>query len=199
MTLPTTAADVPHRLPDMPVHITTTENRTVHMTTTAYAPDMTTTELVPDRTTTELVPDTTTTELVPDTTTTELVPETTTTELVPETTTTELVPETTITARVPETTTTAAAPAPPLVPLPVARIRPSRAEHIAPVVVPPPRVTPVLPAQAVSGARAHAQRMFPPAAALAPLRAAAPAPPRAAALAPPPPVHSAADEAAVAA
>ena len=41
--------------------------------------------------------------------------------------------------------------------------------------------------------------MFPPAAALAPLRAAAPAPPRAAALAPPPPVHSAADEAAVAA
>ena len=155
MTPPTIAADVPHRLPDTPVHITTTENRTVHMTTTAYAPDMTTTELVPETTTTELVPDMTTTELVP------------------------------------ETTTTAAAPAPPLVPLPVARIRPSRAEHIAPVAVPPPRVTPVLPAQAVSGARAHAQRMFPPAAALAP--------PRAAALAPPPPVHSAADEAAVAA
>ena len=172
MTPPTIAADVPHRLPDMPVHITTTENRTVHMTTT---------------------------ELVPDMTTTELVPETTTTELVPDTTTTVLVLETTITARVPETTTTAAAPAPPLVPLPVARIRPSRAEHIAPVAVPPPRVTPVLPAQAVSGARAHAQRMFPPAAVLAPLRAAAPAPPRAAALAPPPPVHSAADEAAVAA
>ena len=170
MTPPTIAADVPHRLPDTPVHITTTENRTVHMTTT---------------------------------------------ELVPDTTTTELVPETTITARVPDTTTTAAAPAPPLVPLPVARILPSRAEHIAPVAVPPPRVTPVLPAQAVSGARAHAQRMFPPAAALAPPRAAAPAPPppvhsaadeaaapappRAAALAPPPPVHSAADEAAVAA
>ena len=170
MTPPTIAADVPHRLPDMPVHITTTENRTVHMTTT---------------------------------------------DLVPETTITARVPETTITARVPETTTTAAAPAPPLVPLPVARIRPSRAEHIAPVAVPPPRVTPVLPAQAVSGARAHAQRMFPPAAALAPPRAAAPAPPppvhsaadeaaapappRAAALAPPPPVHSAADEAAVAA
>ena len=151
MTPPTIAADVPHRLPDTPVHITTTENRTVHMTTTAYAPDMTTTELVPETTTTELVP---------------------------------------------ETTTTAAAPAPPLVPLPVVRIRPSRAEHIAPVAVPPPRVTPVLPAQAVSGARAHAQRMFPPAAALAPLRAAALAPPRAAALAPPPPVHSAADEAA---
>ena len=181
MTPPTIAADVPHRLPDTPVHITTTENRTVHMTTTELVPDMTTTELVPDTTTTELVPDTTTTERVPDTTTTELVPETTTTELVP------------------ETTTTAAAPAPPLVPLPVARIRPSRAEHIAPVAVPPPRVTPVLPAQAVSGARAHAQRMFPPAAALAPPRAAAPAPPRAAALAPPPPVHSAADEAAVAA
>ncbi len=172
MTLPTTAADVPHRLPDMPVHITTTENRTVH---------------------------TTTTELVPDTTTTELVPETTTTELVPETTITARVPETTTTVLVLETTTTAAAPAPPLVPLPVARIRPSRAEHIAPVAVPPPRVTPVLPAQAVSGARAHAQRMFSPAAAPAPLRAAAPAPPRAAALAPPPPVHSAADEAAVAA
>ena len=151
MTPPTIAADVPHRLPDTPVHITTTENRTVHMTTTELVPDMTTTELVL---------------------------------------------ETTITARVPETTTTAAAPAPPLVPLPVARIRPSRAEHIAPVAVPPPRVTPVLPAQAVSGARAHAQRMFPPAAALAPLRAAAPAPPRAAALAPPPSVHSAADEAA---
>ena len=164
MTPPTIAADVPHRLPDTPVHITTTENRTVHMTTT------------------ELVPDMTTTELVPDTITTELVPETITTELVPETTTTVLVLETTITARVPETTTTAAAPAPPLVPLPVARIRPSRAEHIAPVAVPPPRVTPVLPAQAVSGARAHAQRMFPPAAALAP----------------PPSVHSAADEAAVA-
>ena len=161
MTPPTIAADVPHRLPDTPVHITTTENRTVQ--------DMTTTELVPDMTTTELVP---------------------------ETTTTELVLETTITARVPETTTTAAAPAPPLVPLPVARILPSRAEHIAPVAVPPPRVTPVLPAQAVSGERAHAPRMFPPAAALAPLRAAAPAPPRAAALAPPPPVHSAADEAA---
>ena len=192
MTPPTIAADVPHRLPDTPVHITTTENRTVHMTTTAYAPDMTTTEnrTVQDMTTTELVPDMTTTELVPETTTTELVPDTTTTELVPETTTTELVPE---------TTTTAAAPAPPLVPLPVARIRPSRAEHIAPVAVPPPRVTPVLPAQAVSGARAHAQRMFPPAAVLAPPRAAAPAPPRAAALAPPPPVHSAADEAAVAA
>ena len=155
MTPPTIAADVPHRLPDTPVHITTTENRTVHMTTTELVPDMTTTELVP------------------------------------ETTTTVLVLETTITARVPETTTTAAAPAPPLVPLPVARIRPSRAEHIAPVAVPPPRVTPVLPAQAVSGARAHAQRMFPPAAALAP--------PRAAALVPPPPVHSAADEAAVAA
>ena len=169
MTPPTIAADVPHRLPDTPVHITTTENRTVHMTTTAYAPDMTTTEnRTVHMTTTELVPDMTTTELVP------------------------------------ETTTTAAAPAPPLVPLPVARIRPSRAEHIAPVAVPPPRVTPVLPAQAVSGARAHAQRMFPPAAAPAPLRAAAPAPlraaapapPRAAALAPPPPVHSAADEAA---
>ena len=153
MTPPTIAADVPHRLPDTPVHITTTENRTVHMTTTELVPDMTTTELVP------------------------------------------------------ETTTTAAAPAPPLVPLPVARIRPSRAEHIAPVAVPPPRVTPVLPAQAVSGARAHAQRMFPPAAALAPPRAAAPAPPppvhsaadEAAAPAPPPPVHSAADEAAVAA
>ena len=173
MTPPTIAADVPHRLPDMPGHMTTTENRTVHMTTTAYAPDMTTTELVPDTTTTVLVPDTTITARVP------------------ETTTTVLVLETTITARVPETTTTAAAPAPPLVPLPVARIRPSRAEHIAPVAVPPPRVTPVLPAQAVSGARAHAQRMFPPAAALAP--------PRAAALAPPPPVHSAADEAAVAA
>ena len=173
MTPPTTAADVPHRLPDTPVHITTTENRTVHMTTTAYAPDMTTME---NRTV-----------------------HMTTTELVPETTTTALVPETTITARVPETTTTAAAPAPPLVPLPVARIRPSRAEHIAPVAVPPPRVTPVLPAQAVSGARAHAPRMFPPAAALAPLRAAAPAHPRAPALAPPPPVHSAADEAAVAA
>ena len=169
MTPPTTAADVPHRLPDTPVHITTTENRTVHMTTTVYAPDMTTTELVPETTTTELVPDTTTTALVPETTTTELVP---------------------------ETTTTAAAPAPPLVPLPVARIRPSRAEHIAPVAVPPPRVTPVLPAQAVSGARAHAQRMFPPAAALDPLRAAALAPLRAAAPAPPPPVHSAADEAA---
>ena len=181
MTPPTTAADGPDRLPDTPVHITTTENRTVHMTTTVYAPDMTTTAYAPDTTTTELVPDTTTTELVP------------------ETTTTALVPETTITARVPETTTTAAAPAPPLVPLPVARIRPSRAEHIAPVAVPPPRVTPVLPAQAVSGARAHAQRMFPPAAALAPLRAAAPAHPRAPALAPPPPVHSAADEAAVAA
>ena len=160
MTPPTIAADVPHRLPDTPVHITTTENRTVHMTTTAYVPDTTTTELVPD------------------------------------TTTTVLVLETTITARVPETTTTAAAPAPPLVPLPVARIRPSRAEHIAPVAVPPPRVTPVLPAQAVSGAQAHAQRMFLPAAALAPLRAAVPAPPRAAAPAPPPPVHSAADEAA---
>ena len=173
MTPPTIAADVPHRLPDTPVHITTTENRTVHMTTTAYAPDMTTTELVPD------------------TITTELVPETTTTELVPETTTTELVPATTITARALEPTTTAAAPAPPLVPLPVARIRPSRAEHIAPVAVPPPRVTPVLPAQAVSGARAHAQRMFPPAAVLAPLREVA--------LVPPPPVHSAADEAAVAA
>ena len=184
MTPPTIAADVPHRLPDMPVHITTTENRTVHMTTTVYAPDMTTTELVPETTTTARAPDTTTTVLVL---------------------------ETTITARVPETTTTAAAPAPPLVPLPVARIRPSRAEHIAPVAVPPPRVTPVLPAQAVSGARAHAPRMFPPAVALAPLRAAAPAPPppvhsaadeaaapappRAAALAPPPPVHSAADEA----
>ena len=174
MTPPTIAADVPHRLPDTPVHITTTENRTVHMTTTAYAPDMTTTE----------------NRRVQDMTTTELVPDMTTTELVPETTTTVLVLETTITARVPETTTTAAAPAPPLVPLPVARIRPSRAEHIAPVAVPPPRVTPVLPAQAVSGARAHAQRMFPTAAALAP--------PRAAALAPPPPVHSAADEAAVA-
>ena len=143
------------------------------MTTTAYAPDMTTTE---NRTV-----------------------HMTTTELVPETTTTELVPETTITARVPDTTTTAAAPAPPLVPLPVVQIRPSRAEHIAPVAVPPPRVTPVLPAQAVSGARAHAQRMFPPAAAPDPPRAAAPAPPRAAALAPPPPAHSAADEAAVAA
>ena len=166
MTPPTIAADVPHRLPDTPVHITTTENRTVHMKTTELAPETTTTEnrTVQDMTTTELVPETTTTELVPDTTTTELVP---------------------------DTTTTAAAPAPPLVPLPVARIRPSRAEHIAPVAVPPPRVTPVLPAQAVSGARAHAQRMFPPAAALAPLRAAAPAPP--------PPVHSAADEAAVAA
>ena len=192
MTPPTIAADVPHRLPDTPVHITTTENRTVHMTTTAYAPDMTTTEnrTVQDMTTTE--------NRTVHMTTTELVPETTTTELVPDTTTTELVPE---------TTTTASAPAPPLVPLPVARIRPSRAEHIAPVAVPPPRVTPVLPAQAVSGARAHAQRMFPPAAALAPLQAAAlaplqaaaPAPPRAAALAPPPPVHSAADEAAVAA
>ena len=192
MTPPTIAADVPHRLPDMPVHITTTENRTVHMTTTAYAPDMTTTE---NRT----VQDMTTTELVPDMTTTELVPDTTTTELVPETTTTELVRETTITARVPETTTTAAAPAPPLVPLPVARIRPSRAEHIAPVAVPPPRVTPVLPAQAVSGARAHAPRMFPPAVALAPLREAALAPLREVALVPPPPVHSAADEAAVAA
>ena len=180
MTPPTIAADVPHRLPDTPVLITTTENRTVHMTTTAYAPDMTTTE---NRTV-----HMTTTELVPDMTTMELVPDMTTTELVPETTITVLVLETTITARVPETTTTAAAPAPPLVPLPVARIRPSRAEHIAPVAVPPPRVTPVLPAQAVSGARAHAQRMFPP--------AAAPAPPRAAALAPPPPVHSAADEAA---
>ena len=192
MTPPTIAADVPHRLPDMPVHITTTENRTVHMTTTAYAPDMTTTEnRTVHMTTTELVPETTTTELVPDTTIKVLVPETTTTARVPETTITVLVLETTITARVPETTTTAAAPAPPLVPLPVARIRPSRAEHIAPVAVPPPRVTPVLPAQAVSGARAHAQRMFPP--------AAAPAPPRAAALAPPPPVHSAADEAAVAA
>ena len=164
MTPPTIAADVPHRLPDMPVHITTTENRTVHMTTTELVPDMTTTELVPDTITTELVPETITTELVPDMTTT---------------------------ARVPETTTTAAAPAPPLVPLPVARIRPSRAEHIAPVAVPPPRVTPVLPAQAVSGARAHAQRMFPPAAVLAPLREVA--------LVPPPPVHSAADEAAVAA
>ena len=163
MTPPTIAADVPHRLPDTPVHITTTENRTVHMTTTELVPDMTTTARVP------------------------------------ETTITVLVLETTITARVPETTTTAAAPAPPLVPLPVARIRPSRAEHIAPVAVPPPRVTPVLPAQAVSGARAHAQRMFPPAAAPAPPRAAALAPPRAAALAPPPPVHSAADEAAVAA
>ena len=153
MTPPTIAADVPHRLPDMPVHITTTENRTVHMTTTAYAPDMTTTEnRTVHMTTTELVPDMTTTELVPDMTTTELVPETTTTELVPETTTTELVPETTTTELVPETTTTAAAPAPPLVPLPVARIRPSRAEHIAPVAVPPPRATPVLPAQAVSGA-----------------------------------------------
>ena len=173
MTPPTIAADVPHRLPDTPVHITTTENRTVHMTTT------------------ELVPDTITTELVPDMTTTE--------NRTVHMTTTELVPETTTTVLVPETTTTAGAPAPPLVPLPVARIRPSRAEHIAPVAVPPPRVTPVLPAQAVSGARAHAQRMFPPAAALAPLRAAAPAPPRVAALAPPPPVHSAADEAAVAA
>ena len=151
MTPPTIAADVPHRLPDTPVHITTTENRTVHMTTTVYAPDMTTTELVPDTTTTELVL---------------------------------------------ETTTTAAAPAPPLVPLPVARIRPSRAEHIAPVAVPLPQALPAPLDQAVSGARAHAQRMFPPAAALAPLRAAAPAPPRAAALAPPPPVHSAADEAA---
>ena len=179
MTPPTIAADVPLRLPDTPVHITTTENRTVHMTTTAYAPDMTTTE---NRTV--------------HMTTTELVPDMTTTARVPETTITVLVLETTITARVPETTTTAAAPAPPLVPLPVARIRPSRAENIAPVAVPPPRVTPVLPAQAVSGARAHAQRMFPPAAALAPLQAAAPAPPRAAALAPPPPVHSAADEAA---
>ena len=169
MTPPTIAADVPHRLPDTPVHITTTENRTVHMTTTAYAPDMTTTEnRTVHMTTTELVPDMTTTELVPDTTTTELVL---------------------------ETTTTAAAPAPPLVPLPVARIRPSRAEHIAPVAVPPPRVTPVLPAQAVSGARAHAQRMFLSAAAPAPPRAAAPAPPRAAALVPPPPIHSAADEA----
>ena len=172
MTPPTIAADVPLRLPDTPVHITTTENRTVHMTTTAY---------------------------VPDTTTTELVPDTTTTELVPETTTTVLVLETTITARVPETTTTAAAPAPPLVPLPVARIRPSRAEHIAPVAVPPPRATPVPLAQAVSGAQAHAQRMFSPAAAPAPLRAAAPAPLRVAALVPSPPVPTAADEAAVAA
>ena len=180
MTPPTIAADVPHRLPDMPVHITTTENRTVHMTTTVYAPDMTTTELVPD------------------TITTELVPETKTTELVPDMTTTARVPETTITVLVPETTKQAAAPAPPLVPLPAVQIRPSRAEHIAPVAVPPPRVTPVLLAQAVSGARAHAQRMFPPAVALAPLREAAPAPPRAAALAPPPPVHSAADEAAAA-
>ena len=193
MTPPTIAADVPHRLPDTPVHITTTENRTVHMTTTELVPDTITTELVPDMTTTE--------NRTVHMTTTELVPETTTTEsrTVQDMITTVLVLETTITARVPETTTTVAAPAPPLVPLPVARIRPSRAEHIAPVAVPPPRVTPVLPAQAVSGARAHAQRMFPSAAALAPLRAAAPAPPRAAALAPPPPVHSAADEAAVAA
>ena len=125
MTPPTIAADVPHRLPDTPVHITTTENRTVHMTTT---------------------------EIVPDTTIKVLVLETTITARVPETTITVLVLETTITARVPDTTTTAAAPAPPLVPLPVARIRPSRAEHIAPVAVPPPRATPVLPAQAVSGA-----------------------------------------------
>ena len=185
MTPPTIAADVPHRLPDTPVHITTTENRTVHMTTTAYAPDMTTTEnRTVHMTTTELVPDMTTTELVPDTITTELVPETTTTE-------NRTVQDMITTARVPETTTTAAAPAPPLVPLPVARIRPSRAEHIAPVAVPPPRVTPVLPAQAVSGARAHTQRMFLPTAVLAPLREVA--------LVPPPPVHSAADEAAVAA